>query len=66
MQPFRPSAVSRPATPDSPRFEKESHIGSELSARQAREAADAVLRDYEEKQARWVQSLLWRCNPIVD
>lgn len=52
MQPFRPSTASRPATPDSPRFEKESHIGSELSARQAREAADAVLRDYEEKQGR--------------
>jgi mitofusin len=41
-----------PATPDSPSFEKESHIGSEAAARQVREAADDVLRDYEEKRDR--------------
>jgi mitofusin len=52
MQSFHQSSSSRPATPDSPRFEKESHIGSDLAVRQMREEADNVLKEYEAKQAR--------------
>ncbi|EIW66868.1 hypothetical protein TREMEDRAFT_45398 [Tremella mesenterica DSM 1558] len=53
MQPFHPQLHSpsiRPATPDSPSFEKESHFGPDLSARQARELAQGVVREYEVKR----------------
>jgi mitofusin len=54
MQPYRPFAAEfTPShTPQSPSYEKETHIGDDAAARQAREAADGVLRDYEENQAR--------------
>lgn len=61
MQPFYPHTpqttrhLYAPSTPDSPSFEKESHFSSfssEEHARQKREAADGVVRDYEEKRDR--------------
>lgn len=55
MQPFHPPLPSsRPATPDSPSFEKESHIGSVISARRAKEIADEDVRLYEQKRDRSV------------
>jgi mitofusin len=69
MQPYHPPTprhqYSSPATPDSPAFEKESHIGSEASARQAREAADGVVRDYEDKRDRWVAMTLGRRRRVI-
>lgn len=54
-RPFTPSASFTPShTPQSPSYEKETHLGDDLAARQAREAADGVVRDYEENQARYV------------
>ena len=67
MQPYRPypSSSSTPAsrsgsftpahTPQSPSYEKETHLGDDLAARQQREAAERVVRDYEENQARCVR-----------
>jgi mitofusin len=52
MQPFPHPSSSRPATPDSPSFEKESHMGPDLAVRQMREEADNVMKEYEAKQAR--------------
>ncbi|OCF31372.1 mitofusin [Kwoniella heveanensis BCC8398] len=64
MQPFHPATPQHhrtypqaPATPDSPSIEKESHIGTSPDARQAREAADGVLRDYEEKRDRLAKAI---------
>ncbi|KAK8843427.1 hypothetical protein IAR55_007084 [Kwoniella newhampshirensis] len=62
MQPFHPPTpqshrLYTPATPDSPTIEKESHIGSEKHARHAREAADGVVRDYEEKRDRLAKAI---------
>ncbi len=63
MQPFHPSTphqhLSKPtaATPESPLYEKESHIGSESSVTQARIAADGVVREYEDKRDRYVFSI---------
>jgi hypothetical protein len=59
MQPFvRPSTPLRAALPaaldDSPAIEKESHIGSELASRQARQAADDFLRGYENNRDKCV------------
>jgi len=55
MQPFhQPSTpVQRtfiPLTVDSPEIQKESHMSTDVAARQAREAADNVVRDYESKR----------------
>lgn len=44
----------RSQTPNSPAYEKESHIGNDHAAREAKESADEVLREYEENQARYV------------
>lgn len=55
MQPFHPPTQPhsfRPATPDSPSIEKESHYGSDDTALRARQAADEVLKDYEIKRDR--------------
>ncbi|WVQ93330.1 hypothetical protein IAU59_000398 [Kwoniella sp. CBS 9459] len=64
MQPFHPATPQQhrtyshtPATPDSPSIEKESHIGISPDARQAREAADGVLREYEEKRDRLAKAI---------
>ncbi|WVQ81424.1 hypothetical protein IAT38_003548 [Cryptococcus sp. DSM 104549] len=65
MQPFHPHPhtphsshhLYSPATPDSPSIEKESHIGVDANARQAREAADEVVRDYEEKRDRLAKAI---------
>lgn len=63
MQPYRPMTPRAvyspiPPTPGSPAYEKESHMGNDHAARQQREAADEVLREYEEKQSRWVFSTI--------
>ncbi|ORY26265.1 hypothetical protein BCR39DRAFT_262274 [Naematelia encephala] len=54
MQPFHHpiQRTATPATPESPAYEKESHIGSELATRQARIAADDVVKEYESKRNR--------------
>ena len=56
MQPYQPrtprQVYSAPAAPDSPSYEKESNIGVDHAALEAREAADAVLKEYEANQAR--------------
>ncbi|WVR09165.1 hypothetical protein IAU60_006227 [Kwoniella sp. DSM 27419] len=62
MQPFHPPTPQQyrsytPASPDSPSIEKESHIGTSPDARQAREAADEVLREYEEKRDRLAKAI---------
>ncbi|KIS00070.1 mitofusin [Cryptococcus deuterogattii 2001/935-1] len=66
MQPFYPHTpqttrhLYAPSTPDSPSFEKESHFSSfssEEHARQKREAADGVVRDYEEKRDRLAKAI---------
>ncbi|WWC64157.1 uncharacterized protein I303_106765 [Kwoniella dejecticola CBS 10117] len=63
MQPFHPPTPQSyrssyiPSTPDSPTVEKESHIGTTVDARQARETADGVVRDYEEKRDRLAKAI---------
>ncbi|WRT68933.1 uncharacterized protein IL334_005915 [Kwoniella shivajii] len=63
MQPFHPPTPQQrrstylPSTPDSPTVEKESHIGTTPDARQAREAADEVVREYEEKRDRLAKAI---------
>jgi hypothetical protein len=56
MQPYRPNPpkerYSPPQAPGSPSHEKESHIGVDYAAIEAREAADGVLKEYEENQAK--------------
>ena len=56
MQPFHPPGHRQTyvASPDLDHVEKESHTGSEHAARLAREAADGVVRDYEEKRDKYV------------
>ncbi|OXG78987.1 mitofusin [Cryptococcus neoformans Gb118] len=66
MQPFHPHTPQNthhlyaPSTPDSPSFEKESHFSSfsaDAQAKQKREAADGVVRDYEEKRDRLAKAI---------
>ncbi|OCF54434.1 mitofusin [Kwoniella mangroviensis CBS 10435] len=64
MRPFHPPTPQShrssyiPSTPDSPTVEKESHIGGTTpDVRQAREAADGVVRDYEEKRDRLAKAI---------
>ncbi|WWC91339.1 uncharacterized protein L201_006282 [Kwoniella dendrophila CBS 6074] len=63
MQPFHPPTPQShrssyiPSTPESPTVEKESHIGPTQDSRQAREAADGVVRDYEEKRDRLAKAI---------
>lgn len=55
MQPYRsipPRDVYSPPVPGSPSHEKESHIGIDHAALEAREAADGVLQEYRENQAK--------------
>ncbi|KAK4685635.1 hypothetical protein P7C73_g4510, partial [Tremellales sp. Uapishka_1] len=48
---------SRPATPSSPSYQKETHIGSEAASILAKSAADGVLKDYEEKRDRLAKGI---------
>lgn len=67
MQPFHYPSSSRPATPDSPRFEKESHMGSDLAMRQMRQEADEAVKAYEETRDRCVHSQVsWEFLLIID
>jgi hypothetical protein len=67
MQPFHYPSSSRPATPDSPRFEKESHMGSDLAMRQMRQEADEAVKAYEETRDRCVYvTSVMRVKLILD
>ena len=53
MQPFQHPArrsTPEPASPDLSHVEKESHFGSDFASRQAREAAENIVKDYEIKR----------------
>jgi hypothetical protein len=52
MQPAHYPTTARPATPDSVRVEKESHMGSDLAMRQMRQEADEVVKAYSAQQAK--------------